>query len=94
MLALVLPTFVAPLIDALPPWVLWLGLAYVALLAPFLALSAFGLLVRPALGKHATDALVGHLARDMVVLVASAHTALLRSAWRGLTTATRALLGQ
>ena len=65
LLALLLPALLAPLIESLPTWVLWLAIAYVIFLIPFVGVAVFQALVSPALGKRTTNEMGGHLAADV-----------------------------
>ena len=72
LLSVVLPPLLLPLIEALPIWMLWLGLAYLVFLIPFWLVALFGALVSPALGKGATQQMTGQLARDLTVVTVTA----------------------
>jgi len=71
-LSLVLPPLLLPLVEVVPTWILWLMLGYVVFLIPFAAVSLFGALVSPALGKGASEQMEGQLARDAAVVMVTA----------------------
>lgn len=87
--SLVLPVVLEPIVQMVPVWVLWIGLAYLVFLVPFASVRLFGSLTQPALGKRATDDMVGHLARDVAVSMLSAPFVLLRWIFRALGGAAR-----
>ncbi len=87
--SLVLPVLLVPVIEAVPVWVLWAGVAYAAFLVPFVAIRLFGSLTAPALGKRASADMEGHLARDVAVAMLSAPFALAGALVRALVAAIR-----
>ena len=64
-LSFLLPPLLAPIIQMLPTWVLWVILGYVIFMIPFIAVSIFQGLVSPVLGRQTTNEMGGHLAADV-----------------------------
>ncbi len=61
-----LPVLLLPLVEALPIWLVWLILAYLVFLLPFIAIVILGALVRPAIGQNAADHMVGDMAAKCI----------------------------
>ena len=64
--SVILPILLVPLIALIPAWVLWILVIYLIFLLPFMAVSMFGSLVSPAIGKGASREMTGNLAADIV----------------------------
>jgi hypothetical protein len=61
-LSATLPPLLAPFIQLIPVWVLWLLLAYAIFLIPFAVVSVLQALVAPALGAKTASYAAGHWA--------------------------------
>ena len=77
-----LPPLLAPMIQAVPTWVLWVALAYIVFLIPFAAVSLFGSLTSAALGRRAADEMTGHLASDVARFMITAPFRLVAALFR------------
>ncbi len=64
-MGVVLPPILEPMIQAMPVWVLWIGLAYLLFLIPFIGVVIFQALVSPVLGRRTAQEMGGHLAADV-----------------------------
>lgn len=64
-LSLILPPILAPLLQMVPTWALWLLALYVVLLVPFAAVSVLQALVAPALGQRTASEAAGRWAADI-----------------------------
>lgn len=80
-----LPPLLAPMVEMVPLWILYLFLAYLVFLLPFLAVSLLQTLVTPALGRRTASDMSGHLAADMTKVLLLAPFRLLGLVGRLLT---------
>lgn len=64
-LSLILPPLLAPMIQTIPRWLLWVLLIYLGLMIPFAAISVLQALVTPALGNRTASEAAGRWAADV-----------------------------